>query len=529
MGSHTPDPRQQIEATGPQMSPPSRRTRWFCGIALVLGGLTYWAAHAGLTDDGYITLDYARTLATNGTWGMQPGLEANSATSPLHVLILALVILVIELLGGGTLPVLALGFVTVAAMVATAGWWSGVSTRLGVSWQAALTGLLLVLLSPFGVSVFGLETQLLLALLVGLFAAGLRERPVLFGVLAGLTVLARLDSVVVVLALSLALPGIRRRWWRALVPSLLVGLPWFVTSWFLLGSAIPDTLAIKQQQASFAGGWRYGNGLGLFVSSPDTTFPAVVALIPPAFGLLSLLYWVLLRRRGRLAPLAAFGGAGVLYYLVYWVMNPTAYVWYYVPTLATLTLFFAAALDPLAARLRGGRSRAVTTVIGAGLTVLTILPELVHGIPWTRPPIFGNWALPAEYAHVGKQLGQRIGDAAVQAPEELGTLVYACHCRVIDQFSDRGSAIRFLRQQVVDAGPLTGWLYRLNYHNLDWSRPPTPTKYRMEWHPGWVRPRPDVWNVRAPGYGPGHFVLLPADAPPTPRIYPREEPSFPHP
>lgn len=506
----------------------SQRLWWFCGLAFVLGALIYWISHDGLTDDGYITLDYARTLATDGTWGMKPGLESNSATSPLNVLVLALMMFVAKLFtGGDPHPLVVLGVETVAAMVAAAGFWAYVSQRLGISRVSAATGLVLVLLSPFSVSVFGLETQLLVALLFGLFATGLAARPVWFGVLAGLTILTRLDSVVVVFALSLVLVGARRKWWQALLPALVVALPWFVVSWLFLGSAIPDTLAIKQQQATFLGGWRFGNGLGLFVTSSDTTFPSIVALLPAALGLLALAYWLARVRGGRLTPLAAFAGAGVLYYCVYWAMNPTAYLWYYVPTVVMLTTFFAGSLDPLARRLARTRPRAATATAGVVLSVLTVIPDLLHGIPWNRPPIFGNWALPADYMRVAQQLGPRLHGAGVKAPEEVGTLVYFCGCNVIDQFSDRGSAIPFLRKQVQNANPVMKALYQFNYANLDWNQKPAPMSYRMEWHPGWVRPRPDLWNVDAPGYGPGHFVLLPINAPKTPVIYPPEQPYYP--
>ncbi len=41
-------------------------------------------------DDAYITLQYARTLADSLTWGFHPGHAANTATSPLNVVALAL-------------------------------------------------------------------------------------------------------------------------------------------------------------------------------------------------------------------------------------------------------------------------------------------------------------------------------------------------------------------------------------------------------------------------------------------------------
>ncbi|WP_051899346.1 hypothetical protein [Sciscionella sediminilitoris] len=528
MGSSTiTRPKREVPAsTGSTMRQFGSRTQWFALIALVVGLFAYWLTHAGLTDDGYITLDYARAFATDGTWGMKPGLESNSATSPFNVLLLAALMFLTKLITGDTSPIVVLGIETVGAMVATAAWWSVISKRLGISWVSALTGLVLVLISPLALSAIGLETQVLLALLVGLFAEGLRGRPVLFGVLAGLTILTRLDSIVVVFALSLALVGVRRKWWRALVPTLIVGLPWFVTSWLTLGSAIPDTLAIKQQ-THLPGGWTFATGLGLFVSSANSAVPAILALIPALLGLIALIYWAVKVRGGRLAPLAILGGAGVLYFLVYLVINPAVFLWYYVPTVALLTFFFAGALDPLAKRLSTARSTAVRAVVGLVLTIGTLIPELLHGLPWQTPPIFGNWALPTEYMRVGEDLATRLNGEGMLAPGEVGTLMFGCQCDIIDQFSDRGAAIPYLRTQVNKAGPLTKWAYELNYANLDWTKQRTPLRWRMEWHPGWITPRPDVWNVHSPGVGPGHLMLLPIDAPPTPKYFPREKVYYP--
>ncbi|MGH7044104.1 MAG: hypothetical protein ACREFY_18530, partial [Acetobacteraceae bacterium] len=130
--------------------------------------------------------------------------------------------------------VFALGVVTLAGMVATGYWWSSITKALRVSTLTTVLGLLLVLLSPLALSAIGLETVVLVALLIGMLAEAIRGRAWMFGVLAGLAVLTRLDAVVFVLVLGLAMGAIRRRWYQALGPMLLIAMPWFVTSWFVL-------------------------------------------------------------------------------------------------------------------------------------------------------------------------------------------------------------------------------------------------------------------------------------------------------
>ncbi|MPY79174.1 MAG: hypothetical protein GEV04_11905 [Actinophytocola sp.] len=66
-------------------SPPTAVLVW----STVFGAaVIFWLVHRAMIDDAYITLTYARTLAEHGEWGMLPGHEANSATSPLNVLLL---------------------------------------------------------------------------------------------------------------------------------------------------------------------------------------------------------------------------------------------------------------------------------------------------------------------------------------------------------------------------------------------------------------------------------------------------------
>ena len=86
-----------------------RRRQW-AGTALLaaagglLGGLLFLVAYKGMPDDSYITLDYARNVVEHGHWGLTPFRDANSATSPLNVWLLAGGILVTRSPGRGRRP-----------------------------------------------------------------------------------------------------------------------------------------------------------------------------------------------------------------------------------------------------------------------------------------------------------------------------------------------------------------------------------------------------------------------------------------
>jgi hypothetical protein len=66
--------------------------RWFTAGIAVLACLVYLVVSPTLIDDAYITLDYARNFGLHLHWGLVPGLVDNTATSPLHVLVLAVLI-----------------------------------------------------------------------------------------------------------------------------------------------------------------------------------------------------------------------------------------------------------------------------------------------------------------------------------------------------------------------------------------------------------------------------------------------------
>src|SRR5690348_3447105 len=75
-----------LEAKAEQVN---TRGRWLLVFGAVLAAALFLVVRGSLTDDGYITLAYAKNLAVHGEWGIIPGSPANSATSPLNVLLLA--------------------------------------------------------------------------------------------------------------------------------------------------------------------------------------------------------------------------------------------------------------------------------------------------------------------------------------------------------------------------------------------------------------------------------------------------------
>jgi hypothetical protein len=278
-------------------------TRW-CAVPLwgrcaALGGLgaavLFLAAHRVLIDDAYITLDYARSLAQHGQWALAPGHPANTATSPLNVLLLAGLIV----LSGA--PVVSVGILLIASLVATGAALSAICARLGRSqWLAAIAVSLLVV-NPLLISTIGLETYLGIALVATLGAAVVARRPVATGAVCGLLVLTRPDLAAFAAAALIAVIATSPTRTRARHVAQVMGvagvvaLPWFVASWWWLGSAVPDTLLFKTSEV-----WA-GNSFAVGLWHYRLAYPLAVALsvLPAALGLVVLAVWSAVGTRRR--------------------------------------------------------------------------------------------------------------------------------------------------------------------------------------------------------------------------------------
>jgi hypothetical protein len=166
----------ELEVNAPELG---RRDWWSAGFGAVAGAAVFAAARHGLSDDSYITLDYARTLAEHGQWGMVGGLTSNTATSPLNVWLLAA-----GIVATGR-PVLAMGALLVVTLAAVGWWGARLGGTLGLSriLPVALVGLLAT--SPLLVANVGLETYLGATLLVGVARYAVAGRPVVTGALCG--------------------------------------------------------------------------------------------------------------------------------------------------------------------------------------------------------------------------------------------------------------------------------------------------------------------------------------------------------
>jgi hypothetical protein len=344
----------------------------------------------------------------------------------------------------------------------------------------------------------------------GLTAQAVRGRCVAFGVLAGLLVLTRLDIGIVVAAVYLATPAMRRPFWVApLIGSALV-LPWLAFSWYHFGSAIPTSFVIKTMQGSF-GDETFANGLWV-IWREGARLPVALALIPAALGVVTSLCMLtmFLRRRLRAAllPLLGLGLGGAAYFGVYCLLNVPPYHWYYVGSTVPLgiTGIFGLALVLHGRRTAGSRlSYPVLTAMV--LAVVAVVSFGGRPVPWTHPVLFGNWAMPDEYKAIGAEVGERVGDATVLAPPEIGTVAFVCRCSVVDMFSDPGITLPLIERRTREAGPVVRLLLEANFFRLDRTKQPRPAEYRLVWTQGPVPAGVPAWSTTSPKTGPATVYL----------------------
>ncbi len=218
-------------------------------------------------DDGWIHQVYGRNLAQTGRWEFVPGEPSAASTSPLYTVILAVGYLLNVPYALWTHGV----GVLVLALTGMIG--ARLAERLApqARYIGLLTGLVLVLTwHHIWAAASGMETQVFAMLTLAVIAIVWRElddrsaatrdiilRGIIFGVLAGITTLARPEGVVLVGLAGLTLLLVRPQgtWMRVLIYGFAAGIsfllvlaPYLILNYQLTGGLLPDTATAKHNQ-----------------------------------------------------------------------------------------------------------------------------------------------------------------------------------------------------------------------------------------------------------------------------------------
>lgn len=405
-------------------------------------------------DDAYITYRYADNLRRGLGLVYNPGEWVLGTTTPLFALLLGVI--------GFVVPNLeALGH-----WVGILCWIVAVWAAIALLWEAgrpraAFAAGLLIAVEPACLPSLGMETHLVVALMLTVAWAWLKGHRVLTALLAASLLLARQDS-----ALWLLLLGIevwRRRGavpWRETAGAFLLTLPWFLYAGLRYGSILPNSALAKlgQNELMPVGGqepflqmlWAAGT-VGLH---PVVVFLSVAALV--------LGVWVILRSARSFWWLLAWTAA---YVAIYTWLDVASFPWYFVPALMVLSLIMALGLGSLL-----GDGRAPTTKQEHGLRrplLAWLAPSLggvflltlLLGRGAQLQATVGNRGTRSAYEQVGRWLAGNTSDQSDVASIEIGIIGYLSQRPILDTM---GLVSPDMAQHQV------GWLetlaYALNAH-----------------------------------------------------------------
>jgi len=330
-------------------------------VFLCVLALRLWAAgHAHPADDACITYRYAANLAHGHGFVFNPGERVLGTTTPLLTLLLA-----VPGMLGLDVATVGLGLCLVLSAVSAALLALLVHREAGhaVAAGAAATWLVFSTHQNY-LATSGMETTLLIALMLGSFLLLRCERPLPATVLAAFTPLVRPEGLVwLVLCCAVLAVRHRRQWWLlgpALFPLALWGL--FATTCF--GSVIPQSVLAKRLQG---GGPMSPGAEWLALLSPLGAPSLLVALV--AGGLLYAAW----RDRLLLLPV----GFSIIFVGAYLWAGPTPYPWYPGPLDAALGIIAGVLVGRSLASLRASERMGLRHV--APLLVLVLLGLLLYG------------------------------------------------------------------------------------------------------------------------------------------------------
>jgi hypothetical protein len=296
-----------------------------CG--LLYAGFSHW-----FYDDPFISYRYADNLAHGLGFVYNPGERVQSTTTPLFVLMLALLGRIWP-----DLPSLAILLGTASLTAGALFIWD-----LSRTWKAPWVGWAGLLLYPsfsLLVATLSSEIPLYLCFCLGAFVGYARRRYPMVAIFAALAVLTRPDGILV--ALVLAVAYLVRAWrsryrrlgaetlgagslpWLAGTLFVLLTVPWFLFAWRYFGSPLPVTLAAKQHQASMVASQGFTPGLITIAVDYAGGWPywieAFLALAGLAFVIWKARSWI---------PLLAWTA---LYFISFSLLEVSRYYWYYAP------------------------------------------------------------------------------------------------------------------------------------------------------------------------------------------------------
>jgi hypothetical protein len=279
--------------------------------------------HQNISDDGYITLTYAKNLARGNGFIYNHPPATLGTTTPLFTFLVASLALVLPFFTVAQVAILA----STAAWIGT-GWMLYVLTRkLAIAPIPAAVAAIIPLLTAQGwVMSLGMEMWPFQLLLVASICLAINHKPFWAGLCVWALTLTRGEGALLGVILFGVLWSTERRSLTRFVPGLAIpAVGWVMYSVSTFGVVVPNTLAAKQLQASSPLSFLNAMMTDLLPGLLDRYSVFGTWWLSPCIVLVGLGLQYAIRHK---KPMGLFALWGVTYLAAYSLINPSPYPWY---------------------------------------------------------------------------------------------------------------------------------------------------------------------------------------------------------
>jgi hypothetical protein len=313
---------------------------------MALGLACLWAIYVHMAvrvlpyDDAYITFRYVENTVAGKGPVYNPGQRIFGVSTPLYY---GWLVGLKTCLPNFALPTLAVRTNVLWFCLSGIGVFFLVRRCCNIWWGLAAALFLLLSRPIVEISTSGMEPFMLITAQVFALLAASMRRPITFGILTGLAILARPEGVCLVPVGMLAFGNSWRDLVKAALPASLLLLCWIIPAAVLFGTPIPHSVIAKAKLSHlprFDALREMAGSIGAWFSYRSGPFAGIIPISIQAVG--TVLCWTNKELRRR----AAYG-AGVMFnslLLMYAFGNPTLFPWYFPEIFATalITIFVAA-------------------------------------------------------------------------------------------------------------------------------------------------------------------------------------------
>lgn len=356
-------------------------------------------------DDAYIFYTYAKNLAAGNGYVFNQGEYINATTSLLYTAILAGIHIILPFL---SIPKIA-HLIVMLSLIITSLVSMNLFRRAGFRLLPFSFPLLFIAnpLLPYSI---GLETLLLLTLLMIMLSAYCRQHYFTVVIVAFLAILTRPDALL--FAFTLAIDYFYRH--RRLPPRqptlLLIGLLLIAAfvHYGYFNTWLPTTLTAKLNQTASG---RWGEGWLFLQNIPDILTANTISQLTIIISISSIIYLVLFRRTYlSKPPISIILLWSFIYIIVYsFILNPPPYAWYYTPLAILTSLLPALLLDSIT-------SIRLTSLVLITVTLFAAISMLIQ-----QQPIINKYT---SYYEAAEWLNKQASPQSSVASNEIGILGY---------------------------------------------------------------------------------------------------------